>query len=209
MWKSYMAIGDSITEGWGDSVPGLECHSWSDWVAEALIALEPELEYRNTALRGTTTADVIRDQLPLVLATRPELVSVTIGGNDARSTEWTPEQFEREFTELASAVTSAGAQLITFTYPDIRPAVEAAGVEIRASWQLYFGRISAVDAVIRDVSSRVDACLIDFEHYAPASDIENLSADFTHPNARGYRLAADFALGVLSQRFGLPDLAAR
>ena len=201
-----MAIGDSITEGFGDSVPGLECRSWADWVADALLAIEPTLEYRNIGLRGTTTADVLLDQLSAVLVARPELVSITIGGNDARLPAWTPEQFEREFTELLSGVASTGAQLVTFAYPDIRPGIKAAGVEVRDSWALYFERLTVVDAVIRDVSQRFGTCLLDFEHFEAASSPENLSADYTHPNARGYRLAAEVALGRLTECFDLSEL---
>ncbi|PKQ15720.1 MAG: hypothetical protein CVT67_08360 [Actinobacteria bacterium HGW-Actinobacteria-7] len=202
-----MAIGDSITVGHGDAVPELECRSWADLVAEALVSVDSVLEYRNIAVCGTTTSDVLRDQIPIVVEARPGLVSVTIGGNDARAVDWTALRFEREYTELAQAVTDAGAQLITFAYPDIRSAIEASGVEIRESWRLYFGRISAVNAVIREVSARFGACLLDFEDFAVASERQNLSADFTHPNARGYRLAAQAALEILGECFDLPTLS--
>lgn len=202
-WSSYTALGDSITEGYGDRAGGIDARSWTDWLADGLRAFQPDLTYRNIGLRDTTTDDVLRDQLPEVRRTRPELVSVTVGANDARRDEWSADRFTAEFGRLLNGITAAGADLITFTYPDIRPAIHETGRPIPKPWEIYFERLHATNAVIRALSREYAACLLDFEDSEPALEPEHLSSDLTHPNAVGYRLAGIRALEILTARSDL------
>lgn len=74
----YLALGDSFTIGTGTtpdrSFPAVLVGAW--W--EAGI----ECDLRNPAVNGYTTEDLIRDELPLVEALAPDLVTVLIGAND-------------------------------------------------------------------------------------------------------------------------------
>ena len=51
-WKSFVAIGDSFTEGLDDWRPDGTPRGWADRVAERLAEDEPELRYANLAVRG-------------------------------------------------------------------------------------------------------------------------------------------------------------
>lgn len=199
MWSRYLAIGDSVTEGVGDDVVDLKCRSWAEWFAEGLRASIPDLEYRNVASRGATAADVLRDQTGEIRTFRPDLVSVTIGGNDARVPEWTANGFRSEFASILDAATAAGARVITGTYPDIESTIHQAGGEIRPSWRLYFERMHEVNEVIRAVSAEHDAYLMDMEH-SEVCDARCISRDFTHPNALGYRTVGKIALDTVTAR---------
>jgi acyl-CoA thioesterase-1 len=74
----YLALGDSFTIGTGTtpdrSFPAVLVLAW--W--EAGI----ECDLRNPAVNGYTTDDLIREELPLVEAFAPDLVTVLIGAND-------------------------------------------------------------------------------------------------------------------------------
>jgi len=74
----YLALGDSFTIGTGTtpdrSFPAMLVNRWWD---EGI-----ECDLRNPAVNGYTTDDLIRDELPLVEAYRPDLVTVLIGAND-------------------------------------------------------------------------------------------------------------------------------
>ena len=203
MWQKYVAIGDSITEGYGDSVPGLAVRSWADWVADVLASLHPEFSYTNLGRRGSITADVLRDQLPAALEAKPDLVSITVGANDARLPEWTVDSFRQSFVQLVQPFADRGTTIITTAYPDIAPALAQNGHDIPPTWQLYFQRLAAANVVIRQVSEEADACLLDFESFAPFQDPAHISGDLIHPNALGYKLAADVALQRLAERFDL------
>lgn len=74
----YLALGDSFTIGTGTtpdrSFPAVLVNRWWDDGIEC--------DLRNPAVNGFTTDDLIRDELPLVEAYRPDLVTVLIGAND-------------------------------------------------------------------------------------------------------------------------------
>lgn len=102
MFCAYMAFGDSVTAGMGDPVKGIETRAWADWVADLLATLVPKFSYTNLGRAGSTTRDVLREQLPLVLDRKPDLVSVTTGANDARSPAWSIDTFFQEYSDLLS-----------------------------------------------------------------------------------------------------------
>ena len=74
----YLALGDSFTIGTGTtpdrSFPAALISRW--WDAGI------ECDLRNPAVNGYTTDDLIREELPLVEAYAPDLVTVLIGAND-------------------------------------------------------------------------------------------------------------------------------
>ena len=76
--RRYLALGDSFTIGTGTtpdrSFPAVLVSRWRD--------RGEEWELRNPAVNGYTTDDLIRDELYLVAAFAPDLVTVLIGAND-------------------------------------------------------------------------------------------------------------------------------
>jgi len=74
----FLALGDSFTIGTGTtpdrSFPAMLVNRWWDE--------GQEWDLRNPAVNGYTTDDLIRDELPLVEAYAPDLVTVLIGAND-------------------------------------------------------------------------------------------------------------------------------
>ena len=76
--RRYLALGDSFTIGTGTtpdrSFPAVLVSRWWD--------RGEEWELRNPAVNGYTTDDLIRDELYLVAAFAPDLVTVLIGAND-------------------------------------------------------------------------------------------------------------------------------
>ncbi|MFI2708208.1 SGNH/GDSL hydrolase family protein, partial [Nocardioides sp. CER28] len=80
----YVAIGDSFTEGVGDPDPDRPngVRGWADRVAEALAATQPDFGYANLAIRGRKLPQIIAEQVPPTLELRPDLVTLSGGGND-------------------------------------------------------------------------------------------------------------------------------
>jgi len=88
VWSSYVAIGDSFTEGMSDPDPEHDDAyiGWADRLAESLSDLA-EMErltfhYANLAVRGRLLSDIVGPQLDKALAMSPDLVSIVGGGND-------------------------------------------------------------------------------------------------------------------------------
>ncbi|HEU4850460.1 MAG TPA: glycosyltransferase [Terrimesophilobacter sp.] len=85
-WSSYVALGDSLTEGLCDTSrqPEGEFRGWADRLATLLAHTREDshLEYANLAVRSKRIAEVMDGQLPAAIRLRPELVSVLVGAND-------------------------------------------------------------------------------------------------------------------------------
>src|SRR5690348_8150167 len=85
-WRSFVAVGDSFTEGMDDRYPEAPGYrGWADLVALHLRRInEPdEFRYANLAVRGRLFGGIVNEQVPLAAAMRPDLISFAAGGNDA------------------------------------------------------------------------------------------------------------------------------
>jgi lysophospholipase L1-like esterase len=87
MYRSYVAIGDSFTEGVGDDTADCGVRGWADLVALGLALASPQndadpVTYANLAIRGRLLAPIVGDQLDAGIALAPELMSINGGGND-------------------------------------------------------------------------------------------------------------------------------
>src|SRR5215469_12612420 len=84
---SFVAIGDSFTEGMNDPAPGGGLRGWADRLAEVLALQEPGFRYANLAVRGKLLRQIVSEQVPAAVellqdAPGPRLVSIAGGGND-------------------------------------------------------------------------------------------------------------------------------
>ena len=50
-WKRYVAVGDSLSEGLGDPLPGGGLRGWAALFAEHLRRVSPKLQFTNLAVR--------------------------------------------------------------------------------------------------------------------------------------------------------------
>ncbi len=84
MYRSFVAIGDSFTEGVGDWIGPDEPRGWADRLAEAFQEAQPStpFQYANLAIRGRKLKQLLQEQIPEAVAQRPDLISVNGGGND-------------------------------------------------------------------------------------------------------------------------------
>jgi lysophospholipase L1-like esterase len=204
MWRRYAAIGDSFTAGFGDPTPGLPTRSLTDWLAETLGRLQPGWRYQNLGRNGATAPQVLESQVPAALSFEPDLVSLTVGANDVGKHGWGAGNFEQALSDILGPFHRRRATLLTFTYPDVSPAVAEKGGEVPQEWQAYLHKLKTANQVVRTVSQHLNACILDFESFTQAQERENLSFDRLHPNARGYKLMADRALERLIERFDVP-----
>ena len=63
MYRRYVALGDSTTEGMDDPRPDGTYRGWADRLAERLAQDNPDLLYANLAIRGRRIAQVREEQL--------------------------------------------------------------------------------------------------------------------------------------------------
>jgi lysophospholipase L1-like esterase len=65
---SFVAIGDSFTEGLNDAAPGGGFRGWADRLAGLLAAEYPGLRYANLAVRGKLLRQIVAEQVPAAAA---------------------------------------------------------------------------------------------------------------------------------------------
>jgi lysophospholipase L1-like esterase len=84
VFRSYVAVGDSFTEGVGDVLPDGSERGWADLVAIGLAqaAAPEEVRYANLAIRGRKLGPIVDEQVDAAIALGAELVSINGGGND-------------------------------------------------------------------------------------------------------------------------------
>ncbi|MCU1593031.1 MAG: hypothetical protein JWO12_423, partial [Frankiales bacterium] len=66
-WDSYVAIGDSTTEGLEDLHDDGGYRGFADRLAEHIASAQGSLLYANLAVRGRKAAEVRQEQLPVAL----------------------------------------------------------------------------------------------------------------------------------------------
>jgi lysophospholipase L1-like esterase len=82
VWTSWVAVGDSFTEGLNDEGPDGGYVGWADRLAATLAVRNPEFRYANLALRGKLLKEIVEEQVSVALQVKPDLVTLCAGGND-------------------------------------------------------------------------------------------------------------------------------
>lgn len=83
MINSFVAVGDSFTEGVGDQREDGRVRGWADFVAIGLQqASEADVSYANLAVRGRKLGPIIAEQLQPALDLDADLLTFNGGGND-------------------------------------------------------------------------------------------------------------------------------
>ncbi|MFC0506288.1 SGNH/GDSL hydrolase family protein [Micromonospora costi] len=192
MWKRYVAIGDSTTEGLDDPDGAGGYRGWADRFALAVARAQGGLEYANLAIRGRTTARIRAEQLPVALGLAPDLATVVAGMNDVLRPSFDVERVAADVAAMQRALVAQGATVLTFTLPDPVPVMPVA--------RPLRGRVLALNAALRAVTARTGATLLDLGAHAVASDPRLWSDDRLHANSAGHeRIAA-----ALAHTLGLP-----
>ncbi|MDQ4006110.1 MAG: SGNH/GDSL hydrolase family protein [Actinomycetota bacterium] len=199
-WQRFVAVGDSMTEGVGDPVPGGNLSGWADRLADALRTARGDLEYTNLARRGLRTEQVREQQLDRALELRPDLASALSGMNDLLEPSFDPARYEAELSSIVAPLREAGAVVLTATYPDIT-------VHSPLRGRLLSGvrrRLSRASEAVRAVSRRHGALCLDAESLPEAAERAVMSVDRLHPGPRGHLLVAQAFARLLEDHTGVP-----
>ena len=178
---SFVALGDSFTEGVGDPYPDGTFQGWADRFARYLAAMSPGLTYANLAIRGKVLGQVIDEQVPVTIQLGPDLVSIAAGGNDLLRPGADPDALAAEFEQAVAALRAAGCAVLLFTgfdpggFPVIR---------------LVRGKIAAYNAQLRQVARRHDCLHVDLWSMKILADTREWCADRLHLSPDGHRRVA-------------------
>jgi phosphatidylinositol alpha 1,6-mannosyltransferase len=194
----YVALGDSFTAGTG-SPEGL---GWTDRIARSLRQANPAFVYRNLAVDGATSADVL-GQLGEGLQLEPDLVTVICGANDVlRSTRPDRSLYGRRLTTIFQRIQDAGPRVIviTATSPERWDFVRL-GPRTRARVESGMRRFN--DVTRRVAEAHRVPCL-DVADHPGLRDRDNFATDGLHPSIRGHARAARAFAGLLRDGYRIP-----
>jgi lysophospholipase L1-like esterase len=194
----FAALGDSITVGMGDPVPG---GGWRGWAALLAGTLDqPELH--NLANLGALAVDVERDQLPVALALAPNVASVIVGINDTLRGDFDPERTGASVGRTVAALRAAGAEVLTMRLPDPGQMFGLPGALARPLAR----RMQAVNVAVDQVALRYGTVHLDAARDPVTYERRYWSVDRLHPNERGHRLmACRFHDLLAASGFGVGD----
>ncbi|HSS31796.1 MAG TPA: SGNH/GDSL hydrolase family protein [Solirubrobacterales bacterium] len=194
---TYVALGDSFTAG----RESIEAERWADRLAAGLRAVNPDLVYRNLAVDGASSAEVL-EQLPEAIALEPDLVTVICGANDVLLTSRPDVSgYEQRFSEILERLRAASpeAAILTATTPEswhfmeLRPRTRARLVKA----------LFDLNAATLAVAARHHVLCLDVVEHPGLVDRANFSADGLHPSALGHERAAEEISLSLSAHFGI------
>jgi lysophospholipase L1-like esterase len=177
---SFVAIGDSFTEGLSDPAPDGGYRGWADRVAEKLAQSQPGFRYANLAIRGKLLDQVLAEQLPRAVELAPDLVSLAAGGNDilrGSDVDTLAAQFEPGVAKLQAA----GCRVVIFTGfdPRVFPVIR---------WLR--GRIAAYNMHLRGIADDYGCDLVDLWSMRVLNDTRAWSPDRLHLTAEGHHRVA-------------------
>lgn len=197
-FRSYVALGDSFTEGMEDDVGPQGRHlGWADRVATALASASGGMTYANLAVRGRILDPVVAEQVPAALALHPDLVSFCAGGNDVLRPGTDIAGVLRRYDAAVERLVAGGSQVLLLTV------IEGAGGTSRTAQRLS-RRFAAYNAGVRASAARHGCILADLGAVPAFREPRLYAEDRLHLGAEGHRRVAGAVLEALGVRD--PDL---
>jgi len=192
-FSSYVAIGDSFTEGVGDELADGRVRGWADLVAVGLAYASREpVSYANLAIRGRLLAPIITEQLDAALALKPTLISINGGGNDILRPRVAISSIAGKLVAATERATAQGAHVVLASGANPSGHMPLGGLVQSRGEQLAQG--------IRDQLPMENVTFVDNWADAELGDIRYWSRDKIHLNSRGHARVASNVLEAL----GLP-----
>ncbi|OIV37511.1 SGNH hydrolase [Mangrovactinospora gilvigrisea] len=191
---TYLAIGDSFSEGLNDRAPGGGFAGWADRLAEHLDAARPDgappLRYGNTAVRGKLLGQIVRDQVPIAERFAPDLVTIAGGGNDILRPGADPDALAELFEQGVRRM-SRTSHVLLFT-----------GFDTRNSplLNLLRGKVAAYNMHLRAIADRNGCSVVDLWSMRALHDRRAWSEDRLHLAPEGHRRVALRAAQVLGAK---------
>lgn len=179
--SSWVAIGDSFTEGVGDEALDGGYVGWADRLAETLATSDPDFTYANLAVRGKLLREVVEEQVPVVEQAKPDLVTLCAGGNDLIVPGSDVDHIASEFEQAVVRLRAAGCDVVVFTGPDPRSQPVVRRVR---------GKVGIYNAHLRAIADRHNARVVDLWAMPVLADLRAWSDDRLHFSPEGHRRIA-------------------
>ncbi|HEX4831083.1 MAG TPA: SGNH/GDSL hydrolase family protein [Trebonia sp.] len=188
---SFVALGDSYTEGMNDVGPGGELLGWADRLAEILAERDPSCRYANLGVRGKLLREIVSEQVPAAISLlkgEPGLVSIAGGGNDLLRPSGDPDALAVHFDAAVARLRQTGSRVLVFTGFDPL-AFRLIG--------LLRGKVAAYNMHLRAIADARGCDLVDLWGMRSLTEPSAWSSDRLHLNSESHAAIALQAAVVL------------
>ncbi|MBM9507133.1 SGNH/GDSL hydrolase family protein [Actinacidiphila acididurans] len=196
-YASYIAVGDSFTEGVGDPGPDGAFLGWADRLAALLADRQARagggFRYANLAVRGRLLDRIVAEQVPRAVELAPDLVTFCAGGNDILRPGSDPDAIARRFEAAVAELSAAVGTVLVCTGFDTR------GVPVLRHLR---GRIATYTAHVRAIADQYDCPVLDLWSLRAVQDPRAWGEDRLHLSPDGHARVALRAAQVLGLEVG-------
>jgi lysophospholipase L1-like esterase len=190
-WSRYVALGDSFTEGFGDPEPRSPggVRGWADRVAEELSVNHRDFAYANLAVRGRLLQQIIDDQVGPAIDLRPDLVTLSAGGNDIVFRGGDPDKLAERLDPAIGRLSDTGATVVLFTGPDWGNIPVFSHIR---------GKVAIFNENLRTIAARHDGVVADLWTLRQLTDPRMWDPDRLHFSPLGHHTIAAMVLETLN-----------
>lgn len=196
--RSYIALGDSLSEGLGDrgfEAQRMHC-GWTDRLAHLLSASANDaghgFTFANLALRGSKTRSIMTSQLEAAIRQKPDLVTVMAGSNDIFANRQQLLEVERLLHHGLTRLTMAGIRVLVVNTAD--PQHLALTRHLRP-------KAKRMTQLINRVCAQLSLPVLDVHNLQQLADIRYWCDDMAHFSEHGHTLIANQAAEQLKLEY--------
>ncbi|MGW3625953.1 SGNH/GDSL hydrolase family protein [Streptomyces sp. NPDC000880] len=180
-YTSFVAVGDSFTEGMSDLLPDGSYRGWADLLAGRLAARTPGFRYANLAVRGKLIGQIVDEQVDVAAAMQADVVTLVGGLNDTLRPKCDMGRVRGLLEEAVEKLTPSCGQLVLMRSPGRNgPVME----RFRPRMEELFGYID-------ELAARHGALVVDLYGSQALGDQRMWDVDRLHLTAEGHRRVAE------------------
>jgi len=189
-YTSFVAVGDSFTEGMSDLLPDGSYRGWADVLAARLAARTPGFRYANLAVRGKLIGQIVDEQVDVAAAMRADVVTLVGGLNDTLRPKCDMGMVRGRLEEAVERLAPSCKQLVLMRSPGRNGPV----------MERFRPRMEELFSLVDGLADRHGALVVDLYSAPSLADPRMWDVDRLHLTAEGHRRVAE----AVWQGLGLP-----
>ena len=180
-YNSFVALGDSFTEGMSDLKPDGSYRGWADILADRLAARTPDFRYANLAVRGKLIGQIVDEQVETAAAMKADVVTLVGGLNDTLRPKVDMGRVRGLLTEAVEKLSPSCGQLVLMRSPGRNGPV----------LHRFRPRMEELFAHVDDLAARHGALVVDLYGAPSLADPRLWDVDRLHLTGEGHRRVAE------------------
>ncbi|MGW7314152.1 SGNH/GDSL hydrolase family protein [Streptomyces sp. NPDC054854] len=189
-YTSFVAVGDSFTEGMSDLLPDGSYRGWADLLAARLARREPDFRYANLAVRGKLIGQIAGEQAPVAATMRADVVTLVGGLNDTLRPKVDMGRVRGHLEEAVALLAPSCGQLVLMRSPGRNGPV----------MDRFRPRMEELYVILDELAEQHGALLVDLYGAPVLAEPRMWDVDRLHLTAEGHRRVAE----AVWQALGLP-----